>query len=612
VQRFVTSGEIDDYSAGASGWSIAAFVALSIVAVLHVALYFWKSWWRKADESATAFVQFFTAPLSTMRAVHLLTAFVVLTIGYAMIAYVLVVDGVARPHNWANWLLVLATAVAAIITIALLVTLGHLARDLVRGGGTWVRERFGDTIKADPMAALGPLSAGAAAILGVLGLASGITYFAAQSSFDGLMAIAYFHRVTHPSNGVSPIVPLAFLLGAIYVWAFAHLWRLTRAPASQLDAALSAFDLLRLVDFVAARKRLATFLDEPAFQIRRDLAVAAFFVSACAVFVTLRTNFVSPEPQAFSWAFEAEWLCVQILLALAFAEALTLWVRFRDVIRPLSKSPLLGAFLRLSPALLRDRLSPRPTHSTDLEPAVRFSRQLGMQLKSMAAVLSAGDAADAQRNRYEELTSVLTAAAYPTPEEIQRGTIWTMTQSWATLRAATIELSSRIGEFWERRVRGSLLHGADFDLHTGEIADDVQRWYLRAEELVAMQFLFVVREMLARLANVFFYVVVGILLLVAAQQSFPFEPRQQLLGTAWVYVLVAIALIFGIIVQMERDPLLSAIASSDPGKVRWDATMWSKVLLYGVIPLATIFAAQFPQIGSTILDWLSPVQKAIP
>jgi hypothetical protein len=63
---------------------------------------------------------------------------------------------------------------------------------------------------------------------------------------------------------------------------------------------------------------------------------------------------------------------------------------------------------------------------------------------------------------------------------------------------------------------------------------------------------------------------------------------------------------------MEHDPVLSAVASTEAGKIRCDTVMWTKVLLFGVIPIATIFAAQFPQIGNTLLGWLTPVQRALP
>ena len=65
-------------------------------------------------------------------------------------------------------------------------------------------------------------------------------------------------------------------------------------------------------------------------------------------------------------------------------------------------------------------------------------------------------------------------------------------------------------------------------------------------------------------------------------------------------------------VQIERDPVIRALASTDSGKINWDWTVWTKVLLYGVLPIATIFAAQFPQLGGTVLDFLRPVQSVIP
>jgi len=36
------------------------------------------------------------------------------------------------------------------------------------------------------------------------------------------------------------------------------------------------------------------------------------------------------------------------------------------------------------------------------------------------------------------------------------------------------------------------------------------------------------------------------------------------------------------------------------------------VVVYAVIPLLTLFAAQFPSLGGTLMSWLRPFQQAMP
>jgi hypothetical protein len=302
-----------------------------------------------------------------------------------------------------------------------------------------------------------------------------------------------------------------------------------------------------------------------------------------------------------------------VLLIAGFAQAFAFWRGMRLVLDTLTHTPLLGAFERLPPALLHDRLSPRAPVEADLERSSRFARQLGLELEALAkrgdqsiSVRRLGlDAAD-----YQAVKESLLACGVTSPDSC--GHAWTETATWRALQDAATHLCGAIANFWRRRPRATILAGANFDHDVASISDDTQRWYLRAEELVAMQLLLIMRDLLSRLINIFFYIIAAVLMLVVAQQSFPFQPRQILLGIAWADVLVAVFLILRTFIQMEHHPVLSAITSTEAGAITWDAKLWAKVLVYGLIPLATIFAAQFPQLGSDILRWLTPVQSALP
>jgi hypothetical protein len=581
----------------ASPWSGLVFILFSVVVAVHVAFYQWPG----AMPPQTAFARFFMRPRSASTARYLLAAFATLALAYGVIVFVLVADG------WQGLRLSLfslsATVSGVVLIGALLWTTLHLVAEVVAAlpALQWPGT---DRLKAaGPAAILGGTAALIAGGAAVIAFVYGAAYAIAQARWytpgRWASATAYFHRATHPSNGVSPLVPIEFLLIAIYLWTFAHLWRLTRVPPAQLDEALQLFDGLQphTPRYADARVKLSAFLVHPAHNLRLELAGVMLFVVVSTTAVTLGTRVVSPEPAAFTWSFNGWWVCVQVLLCLGLAETLTFWLRLRAVIRAVADSPLLGAFERLSPALLHDRLAPRQPQAADLSQAARAGRQLGLQLQALARDAAADS---------------LLACTPPTPADIAACRLWPDTESWQSIARATRETLAAVAAFWAAKPRANTLATIDVDVRVDGITDDIQRWYLRAEEFVAMQVVFIVRELIARLATVFFYIIAAVLLLVAAQQSFPFEPHQQLLGTAWIYVLVAVALVFGVYVQMERDPLLSAISSTPAGRIRWDATIWSKVFLYGVIPLASIFAAQFPQIGTTLLDWLSPVQKALP
>jgi hypothetical protein len=58
--------------------------------------------------------------------------------------------------------------------------------------------------------------------------------------------------------------------------------------------------------------------------------------------------------------------------------------------------------------------------------------------------------------------------------------------------------------------------------------------------------------------------------------------------------------------------VLSRIASTTPGRITWNRETIARVVVYGLVPLMTLFAAQFPDLGATILEWLRPIQRSIP
>ena len=105
----------------------------------------------------------------------------------------------------------------------------------------------------------------------------------------------------------------------------------------------------------------------------------------------------------------------------------------------------------------------------------------------------------------------------------------------------------------------------------------------------------------------------GVLLVFCSHTLFPFEAHQRLELLGWIYVALTLAATLGAIVRLKRNEIVGRLASPTPGKrATWDMEFVLKLVVFGVLPLLTLFAAQFPDIGWTILRWIEPVQKALP
>ncbi|MCI0412911.1 hypothetical protein L0222_08940 [bacterium] len=136
-------------------------------------------------------------------------------------------------------------------------------------------------------------------------------------------------------------------------------------------------------------------------------------------------------------------------------------------------------------------------------------------------------------------------------------------------------------------------------------------WNARAEEFLALRVVFVLREIFMHLRNYLMYATAGSLLMLFAVNSYPFQPKRLLMVILSVLTVVVISTALAVLIQMNRDEILSRISKTSVNKISWDRSFASRLLMYVVLPLVTLFAAQFPEVGGFLLSWLEPVQRAL-
>jgi hypothetical protein len=101
------------------------------------------------------------------------------------------------------------------------------------------------------------------------------------------------------------------------------------------------------------------------------------------------------------------------------------------------------------------------------------------------------------------------------------------------------------------------------------------------------------------------------LLLIAGIAIYAFEPKRFTMLVAWGVLSLVSAWTLVIFVQMSRDPTLSAIGGTDPGKITYDWPFVSNVLAYGVVPVLGLIASQFPSLGRLIGGLLDPLARLL-
>jgi hypothetical protein len=54
------------------------------------------------------------------------------------------------------------------------------------------------------------------------------------------------------------------------------------------------------------------------------------------------------------------------------------------------------------------------------------------------------------------------------------------------------------------------------------------------------------------------------------------------------------------------------VTHTTPGAINMNATFVTRLIVYAAVPVLTLFATQFPAVGSALVHWLAPMQKVMP
>jgi hypothetical protein len=127
-----------------------------------------------------------------------------------------------------------------------------------------------------------------------------------------------------------------------------------------------------------------------------------------------------------------------------------------------------------------------------------------------------------------------------------------------------------------------------------------------ANEFIAMRFGAYIRYVMLQLKNLMSFMSIGLLLFLLATVSYPFRQPERI---AWSVLVIVVILLFGVgkvLMQMDRDSILSRMSETPAGKVDRGAFIWH-MLSVGGLPVITALSAIFPAIGNFLFSWIQPL-----
>jgi hypothetical protein len=137
---------------------------------------------------------------------------------------------------------------------------------------------------------------------------------------------------------------------------------------------------------------------------------------------------------------------------------------------------------------------------------------------------------------------------------------------------------------------------------------ELQTFQKLGEEFLAGRAVLLMSYVLPSLRNLGLFVLSGLLLMLFSVISYPFLQQNLFLAFNWVVILSFVTLTLVVLLQIERDAVLSMLNGTTPGQVTLTRQFTFRVLTYVMIPIFALLSAQFPNTVGQIVSWFSTTQ----
>jgi hypothetical protein len=130
-----------------------------------------------------------------------------------------------------------------------------------------------------------------------------------------------------------------------------------------------------------------------------------------------------------------------------------------------------------------------------------------------------------------------------------------------------------------------------------------------ADTFLALHYSTFVLYAIGQIRNLALFLSIGFVLLVFSMSSYSFQ-APQFIGRFLLALFALIAwVVWACLSGMERDPIVSRINGSDPGKL--NADFYKKLIPVGALPVIGILASQFPAISNFLLSAVEPALESL-
>ena len=441
----------------------------------------------------------------------------------------------------------------------------------------------------------------AAALLFVLFTAACWLLLLYRTPFSPDLAKLSATRSVYLFEGLSPLVPMFFVLLAYYLWSLnslehLHLVAVRVSLAVPRDGGASAELADRIADLQAS---IRPHIDaNPSVLALLGLAV----VGACVARLW-------PALRGFEhWAFRA-WLItggfglLLIVVVIAFCRAWNIWLQLKKVLHLLDAALLGRAFSHVPKDLASVRVWSFGSSRTSLMVQIRTAELLQrIEEKYPMARAQAAAAVGQAAATVEVPTGSVSLTQSPEDESaflVLRKIAHIMDCGGVLDRPLAKKLSELLNA---RMPQTAFLFSPELAAASSLPAGEKNL----LELYVAYRFVAFFHYVVLQLRNKLTFVVYGFACLVVGASVYPFQGRESL-GTLMTSVFVLLlAGVAAVIIQMYRDPILKRLEEPSKGIAETFEIVMKLIGVAGV-PLFAVLASQFPSLAEFLLNWLQPL-----
>jgi hypothetical protein len=357
-------------------------------------------------------------------------------------------------------------------------------------------------------------------------------------------------------SGLSPLIPLSLVTGALFVWILCEVQRLglvqRQGPDRPLDL-LCETSVKSCGDFV---QRLHAWMDQT-FPRKRWIWVLLPGVLVPPLVLLWGTVQPISETKAYGRIFLVLLVVAWFLVLMSFLRFFSIWLSLRSILQRLNYvSPdLKKAFEKLSGEI---EWNPMRSFAFNLP---RF-KMLDLSVRRFKSLVSARRIEDSLPGVEARLEKIFQSEA----------------------EGFTLD------EARHRRELDETFHDA-----CKSLAQQVQTPDVR--EFVALRIVVYLRYVFGHLRSSLMGAVGSGLLVLLAVAAFVFQPKQFVSLAIWVTLAVSVMVTFWVFLQMDRNPTLSRIGGTKPGEVTFDKAFWANFTLYVIVPVLSMIATQSPEVG---------------